>query len=93
MGIARLKLHVGLALQVFFDMRIGDEDIGRVVIGLFGKTVPKTVDNFVALATGEVRSELTDALYGCCKSLIQRRGSVIIFFCLANRKITCLVEL
>ena len=39
---------------MYFDLRIGDEDIGRVVIGLFGKTVPKTVDNFVALATGEV---------------------------------------
>ncbi len=41
---------------MFFDIRIGDEDVGRVVIGVFGKTVPKTVDNFVALATGEVRS-------------------------------------
>ncbi|XP_077318314.1 peptidyl-prolyl cis-trans isomerase C [Lithobates pipiens] len=39
--------------KVFFDIRIGDRDAGRVTIGLFGKVVPKTVKNFVALATGE----------------------------------------
>ena len=39
--------------SVFFDISLGDESIGRIVIGLFGGTVPKTVRNFVALATHE----------------------------------------
>ena len=40
--------------QVFFDIEIGGEEAGRIVIGLFGKTVPKTVKNFKALAEGSV---------------------------------------
>jgi len=38
---------------VFFDITIGGKDMGRIEIGLFGGTVPKTVKNFVQLATGE----------------------------------------
>lgn len=31
-------------------MKLGEEDIGTIVIGLFGKTVPKTAENFFQLA-------------------------------------------
>eukprot|EP00092_Neocalanus_flemingeri_P003851 GFUD01004147.1.p1 GENE.GFUD01004147.1~~GFUD01004147.1.p1 ORF type:complete len:206 (+),score=73.44 GFUD01004147.1:189-806(+) len=36
--------------KVWFDITIDGEAAGRVEIGLFGKTVPKTVENFVQLA-------------------------------------------
>ncbi|XP_063367103.1 peptidyl-prolyl cis-trans isomerase 6 [Cydia amplana] len=36
--------------KVTFTVKIGDEQIGDIVIGLFGKTVPKTVENFYQLA-------------------------------------------
>ena len=36
--------------KVFFDIEIGGEPAGRIEIGLFGNTVPKTVDNFAELA-------------------------------------------
>ncbi|CAK1551439.1 unnamed protein product [Leptosia nina] len=36
--------------KVKFDISIGEQAIGTVTIGLFGKTVPKTTENFYQLA-------------------------------------------
>merc|ERR1712154_532216 len=38
--------------KVYFDITIGGEAAGTIEIGLFGKTVPKTVENFCTLAAG-----------------------------------------
>lgn len=38
--------------KVFFDVNSGNQYLGRIVIGLYGKVVPQTARNFAELAKG-----------------------------------------
>jgi len=47
------KIEAIVNQKVYFDITIGGEAAGRIVIVLFGQAVPRTVKNFVFLCTGE----------------------------------------
>ncbi|MGW7053970.1 peptidylprolyl isomerase [Streptomyces sp. NPDC054887] len=42
-----------MTIKAYFDIKINDEPAGRITFNLFDDVVPKTAENFRALATGE----------------------------------------
>ena len=57
--------------EVFLDIDIDSNPAGRIVIGLFGKIVPETVDNFVQIAD---RTEVRLILLKCTDGNIFARN-------------------
>lgn len=44
---------VTVTQKCYFDITVGGEPVGTIVMGLFGDTVPKTAENFAALCEGK----------------------------------------
>jgi len=42
--------EVEVTHEVVFDIRVGNKNVGSVVLALFGKLTPRTVKNFISLA-------------------------------------------
>ena len=49
--------------KIFFDIVIGDEKAGRIVMELFADVVPKTAENFRQLATHEKGFGFKDSIF------------------------------
>ncbi|WOL19011.1 peptidyl-prolyl cis-trans isomerase CYP19-4-like [Canna indica] len=53
LSLTQAKLQKEITSKVFFDVEISGQPAGRIIMGLYGKIVPKTAENFRALCTGE----------------------------------------
>jgi peptidylprolyl isomerase len=52
-------VHSGDNKKVFFDITIGGEAVGRIVMELYNSVVPKTAQNFLSLCRGDAGNATT----------------------------------
>ena len=53
LAVIQIQSHEGhpkITEKVFFDISINNKYTGRLVLGMYGEIVPKTVQNFVILS-------------------------------------------
>merc|ERR1712032_1162381 len=53
MGVVMAEPLDKITQKTFLEVQIDGQNAGKITIGLFGNTVPKTVENFAALCTGD----------------------------------------
>ena len=52
-NVGPVPAQADITTRVFFDVLVDGHEAGRIVIGLYGNVVPKTVANFEALCRGD----------------------------------------
>uniref|UniRef100_A0A7S3P8V5 Peptidyl-prolyl cis-trans isomerase n=1 Tax=Amphora coffeiformis TaxID=265554 RepID=A0A7S3P8V5_9STRA len=57
------KTEAEITDKVYFDVSIDGKPTGRIEMGLYGSTVPKTCENFKKLCTGEVGFGYKDTIF------------------------------
>merc|ERR1712032_1423087 len=53
MGVVMAEPLDKITQKTFLEVQIDGQNAGKITIGLFGNTVPQTVENFAALCTGD----------------------------------------